>query len=219
MTRFLIGALLSGVAASALAADLPSRSASPYMEPVYAPPPFSWTGVYFGLNGGLGWANTSNDTFGGLSGGVIGGTAGFNYQLGQIVLGVEGDWDWASLSSSQSFLWQTNTMDLNQTLTARARVGYAWNRTLFFVTGGYAAVGTTSTVSTPAFGWSGSQSQWINGGVIGAGVEYAFTDHLTAKAEYLYLPLSDATYFNSPFYSSRAPVDMSLLRAGLNYKF
>ena len=59
----------------------------------------------------------------------------------------------------------------------------------------------------------------MSGGAIGAGVEYAFTNNITAKAEYLYLPLSSTTYFNSWLYSTRAPVDLSLLRAGLNYKF
>jgi outer membrane immunogenic protein len=217
MTRFLIGALVAGVATSALAADLPYRPEAPY-APAYVAP-FTWTGVYFGLNAGYGWASTSNDSFGSLSGGAIGATVGGNLQMGQFVVGAEGDWDWAGLSHTQSLWLTSNHMNVDQILTLRARGGMALGRTLIFVTGGYAGVSTNGTFSTPLAGWGGSQNQWISGGVIGAGVEYAFTNNITAKAEYLYLPLSSTTYFNSTFYSTRAPVDMSLLRAGVNYKF
>ncbi len=63
------------------------------------------------------------------------------------------------------------------------------------------------------------RSAAVSGGAIGGGVEYAFTNNITAKVEYLYLPLSSTTYFGSTIWSVRAPDDVSLLRAGLNYKF
>ncbi len=217
MKTLLIGALLAGVAASAFAADLPPQTAAP--APSYVPQ-FTWTGVYFGVNGGFGWANTNNGSFGGLFGGEFGGTVGANYQMGQIVLGAEGDWDWANIGSTQSFLLASNQMDVNEILTARARLGFAMDRTLIFVTGGYGGVGTSATFSTPLLGgWGGSQNAWVSGGAIGTGVEYAFTNNITVKGEYLYLPLGSTTYFNSTAFSTRAPVDVSLLRAGLNYKF
>ncbi len=219
MTRILIGALLAGVATSALAADLPYQKAAPYAAPVYVPPPFTWTGVYFGVNGGYGWAGTSNGAFGNLSGGAFGGTVGGNYQMGHVVLGAEADWDWAGVSNTQYLPFVSNKMTINQTLTARARVGYALDRTLIYVTGGYGGVGTNATFSTPLAGWGGSQDQWVSGGALGAGVEYAISNNITAKAEYLYLPLPSTTYFSSTFYSTRAPVDLSLLRLGVNYKF
>ena len=71
----------------------------PYAAPAYAAP-FTWTGVYFGVNGGLGWANTSNSSFGNLTGGAFGGTVGGNVQMGQFVVGAEGDWDWAGVSNT-----------------------------------------------------------------------------------------------------------------------
>ncbi len=218
MTRFLIGALMAGVATSALAADLPSRQAVPYSAPAYAPP-FTWTGVYFGVNGGGGWASTSNGSFGNLSGWTFGGTAGANYQINQFVIGAEGDWDWANVGHTQYFTLSSNKMNVNETLTLRARAGLAMDRALVYVTGGYAGVNANASFSTPLAGWGGSQSRWISGGALGAGVEYAFTNNITAKAEYLYLPLSNTNFFNSPLYSTRAPVDLSLLRAGVNYKF
>ena len=140
MTRLLIGALLAGVATSAVAADLPAYKAAP-APAVYAPPPFSWTGVYFGVNGGYGWASTNSNSFGNPSGGFVGGTVGANYQMGQFVFGAEGDWDWANLANTQTNLLVSNHMDINQILTARARAGVALDRALFFVTGGYAGRG------------------------------------------------------------------------------
>src|SRR5208283_2315333 len=118
MTRHLIGALLAGVATSAVAADLPTYNAAP-APAVYVPPPFTWTGVYFGVNGGYGWAGTSNGAFGNLSGGAFGGTVGGNYQMGHFVLGVEADWDWAGVSNTQYLPFVSNKMTINQTLTAR----------------------------------------------------------------------------------------------------
>ncbi len=216
MTRLLIGALLAGVASSALAADLPA--AVPYSAPVYVPA-FTWTGIYFGLNGGGGWTGTSNGSFGNLSGWTFGGTVGANYQMGQFVIGAEGDWDWANVGHTQYFPLSSNQMNVNETLTLRARGGVTFERAFLYVTGGYAGVNANASFSTPLAGWGGSQSQWISGGAIGAGVEYAFTSNITAKAEYLYLPLSSTTFFNSGYYSTRAPMDLSLLRAGVNYKF
>lgn len=209
MTRHLIGALLAGVATSAVAADLPAYNAP--APAVTAPPPFSWTGIYFGVNGGYGWASTNSNSFGNASGGFVGGTVGANYQMGQFMFGAEGDWDWANLANTQPDLLGPNHMGINQILTARARAGVAFDRALLFVTGGYAGVGTDA--SNP---FVGSQNSWVSGG---GGVEYAFTNNIAAKVEYLYLPLSSTTDFGSTIWSVRAPDDVSLLRAGLNYKF
>ena len=81
--------------------------------PVKAPasvPVFTWTGFYIGLNGG-GAFGTSTYNFGGLgstsfntSGGLAGGTIGFNYQTGALVWGVEGDGDWSGISGSSTCL-------------------------------------------------------------------------------------------------------------------
>jgi hypothetical protein len=147
MTRFLIGALLAGVAGAAFAADLPPQSSYNYPAPAYAPA-FTWTGVYFGVNGAGGWASTSNGSFGNLSGWTFGGTAGANYQINQFVIGAEGDWDWANVGHTQYFTLSSNQMNVNETLTLRARAGLAMDRALFFVTGGYAGVNANGTFST-----------------------------------------------------------------------
>src|SRR5437870_4720407 len=95
----LIVAALTGAAG---AADLPGRYPPPVMKaPVYSPM-YNWTGFYLGLNGGGAWGHTSWDHAGGfdVSGGLVGGTAGYNWQTGQFVFGLEGDIDWTHINGT-----------------------------------------------------------------------------------------------------------------------
>ncbi len=209
MKKFLLAALLAGVATSAFAADLPTRKAPPAPAPVYMPPVFTWTGFYVGVNGGGAFANGGGD-FGNPDGGEVGGTVGYNYQLGQIVLGVEGDWDWSSLNQNGVNFVGPYKNNIDDILTARARLGYAIDRTLLYVTGGYA--GADEEIKFPGLA---SNDTWRNGGVIGGGVEYAFTNNISAKAEYLYAPFGNSTNLMG----AKSDLNLSLVRVGLNYKF
>jgi outer membrane immunogenic protein len=114
MKRMLFaGAVALFVATSALAADLPVAP-PPQAPAAYVPvvaPVYNWGGIYIGINGGYGFGSTQwqsptagvvgTGTFN-TNGGLIGGTAGFNFQSGQVVFGIEGDWDWAGISGSTS---------------------------------------------------------------------------------------------------------------------
>jgi len=212
MKKVLLAALMAGVASSAMAADLPTRKAPPAPQVYSAPPVFSWTGFYVGVNGGWG-GGTGGKDFGNVSGGLVGGTVGYNYQIGQFVVGLEGDWDWADLTKSgtNNFGYYKNKAD--DLVTVRARAGYAIDRALLYVTGGYA--GVDDKISLPG---SYSSSEWRNGGVIGAGLEYAFTNNISAKAEYLYAPVGSKSYWDGSNYG-KSDLNLSLVRVGLNYKF
>ena len=100
---------------------------------------------------------------------------------------------------------------VDQLLTARARAGIALDRALLYVTAGYA--GAEDKVSVP--GAAISSTDWRSGGAFGAGIEYAFTNNISAKAEYIYAPFESKTYL--PGYKN--DLNLSLVRAGLNYKF
>jgi outer membrane immunogenic protein len=214
MKKVLLAALMAGVASSAMAADLPTRKAPPAPQVYAAPPIFTWTGFYVGVNGGWGGGMGGKD-FGNVNGGLVGGTVGYNYQLNnQFVIGLEGDWDWADLSKSgtnAAFGYYKNKID--DLVTVRARAGYAIDRALLYVTGGYA--GAEDQVDVPGIL---SSNGWRNGGAIGAGIEYAFTNNISAKAEYLYVPLGDKTYWNGAL-AGKSDANLSLVRAGLNYRF
>ena len=225
MKSLFLAVLMAGAATGALAADLPTRKAP--MAPVYSQPPaFTWGGLYVGVNGGFGFASLGNTNFSNPNGGIVGGTIGYNWQMGQIVFGGEADFDYGFMKSSNTFnigggpgvaTYRTNWMT-----TERLRLGYAVDRALFYVTGGYAGVSTHADIAAPAFPagvYTNSRNDWRSGGVIGGGIEYAFTNNISAKAEYLWAPLQNKTYWAATPYAETNHMSMSLARVGLNYKF
>ena len=123
MKRMFIGALLAGVATSALAADLPTSKPAPPVA--YAPPPiFIWTGFYLGANGLYGWGDTHGPgaaVFGNPSGGMGGVTAGYNYQIGQFVTGLEGDVDFGDISNNQTVDAAARSANTMSALSRRPR--------------------------------------------------------------------------------------------------
>lgn len=218
MKRVVLAALLAGVASSAVAADLPT-SKGPPVAPGYYVAPFSWTGFYLGVNAGWEFANLNASNFGNPNGGVFGGQAGYNMQMNQFVLGLEADLEGTGSSTTNTYALGTNKFGTHTLTTERVRAGFAMDRTLFYLTGGYAGVQTSASYTDTVFGGSGWASQWRNGGAIGGGVEYAFTNNITAKAEYLYLPFGNANYFSGTPDGENSGLSMNLVRAGLNYKF
>ena len=205
------------VAGSATAADLGRQYQQPYVKaPIYNPM-FTWTGFYLGVNGGGGWGQSSWDRTGNfnLSGGVIGGTAGFNWQTGQVVLGIEGDIDWSGVTGTTATLCPAGCVTRNDWLgTARGRVGYAFDRFLPYVTGGLAVGDVKGAITSPPVTiLSGTNAQ--AGWALGAGIEYAFTPSLSAKAEYLYVDLGSST----PVPGDSVELKSHVVRGGLNWRF
>jgi outer membrane immunogenic protein len=227
MKTLFLALLMAGAATSAIAADLPTRKGYPVApQPMYAPA-FTWGGLYVGINGGYAYGDMSNTNFANPNGGVIGGTLGYNWQMGQIVFGAEGDFDYAFTKRSNTYAFTTgnlayaggNSYETNWITTERLRLGYAVDRALFYVTGGYAGMSTRASTFDVNTGYSNSQDGWRSGGAIGAGVEYAFTNNISAKAEYLWLPMEDKTYWSGTPYQETNKLDVNLFRVGLNYKF
>jgi outer membrane immunogenic protein len=227
MQRIFVSALLTLVGvASAMAADLPQPAPPPQAQVAYIPvvaPVYNWGGIYLGINGGYGFGK-SEWTGGGLSTGnfntsgfVVGGTLGANYQVDAFVFGVETDIDYTGIQGSSGActalgaVCQTSNDWLG---TTRGRLGYASDRVLFYGTAG-AAYGNVQanvngvTNSATEFGWTA-----------GAGVEAAFADNWTARIEYLYVDLSNASCGSA---CGGAPVTVSftqnLVRAGVDFKF
>jgi outer membrane immunogenic protein len=208
---------------AANAADLPRRHAMPPAKvPVYEMP-YDWTGFYVGINGGGGWGKSSwSNSYGtadaDISGGLVGGTLGYNYQMGQAVFGLEGDIDWSDIrgTTSTGICAGTSCETRNSWLaTARGRIGYAFDRVMPFVTGG-AAFGDIKT--TPA-GY-GSTTTTRTGWTVGGGAEFAIAGPWTAKVEYLYVDLGkgscDAAACGIP---TDASFTSNIVRAGINFRF
>jgi outer membrane immunogenic protein len=213
-------ALAGTVAGSALAADMtPRYPQQPYVKAPLYNPVFSWTGFYLGLNGGGGWGSSRWDRTGeiDLSGGFIGGTAGYNWQTGQMVLGIEGDVDWSGMSGTSSAFCSAGCSIKNDWLgTVRGRIGYSFDRFLPYFTGGLAAGDIQA--STPGFAGA---TQTNLGWTLGAGMEVAIVGNWSAKAEYLHVDLGS---FNcgtacGGFTPDNVSLKEDLVRGGVNYKF
>jgi outer membrane immunogenic protein len=221
MIRFILTvcacALAFAMASPSLAADMPGR----YGEPAYGPTAFSWYGFYLGLNGGYGWG-TSNWSGSVLSGSVspsgpmFGGTLGFNMQAGAFVFGVEGDIDgnWMSSSNNGTGLCVNCAIQTSWFATARGRVGYAFDRALFYVTGG----GAFGDVQMQSIGGTASVSR--AGWTVGTGLEYAILGPWSAKIEYLYADLGTASC-GTGVCGVATTVDFktSIIRFGVSYRF
>jgi outer membrane immunogenic protein len=209
-----VGLLAFGIA-SASAADIIRARRAPPPAPIVTPV-FNWTGFYAGINGGYGWGGSTSfstpfpsssfDT----SGGLVGGTLGYNYQMNQIVFGIEGDID-ASWIKGSGICGGLPCQTKNSWLgTARGRVGYAFDRFMPYVTGGL-AVGDVKNTITPI----GSASDTRVGWTVGGGLEANLWGPWSAKVEYLYVDLGSGP----SVVGSSADFKTNIVRAGLNYHF
>ncbi|MGA2565990.1 MAG: outer membrane protein [Pseudolabrys sp.] len=210
------GILALGVV-SASAADLPRHQAMPAKAPVYMPSPsYNWTGFYVGINGGGGWGRSdysaplSSGAFD-TSGGLVGGTLGYNYQMDNVVFGVEGDIDWSDLHGSAACAGTTCETRNNWLSTVRGRLGYSIDRFMPYVTGG-AAFGDIKTSVAGVGDTQTTRAGWT----VGGGLEAAIAGPWTAKAEYLYVNLGDA---GTAVPGASANFHTNIVRVGVNYRF
>lgn len=220
----------------AMAADLPPRTA-----PIYKAPPapaWSWTGFYLGINGGGVWHRAKahltdgvpSDDFSTVnsSGGTFGGQVGVNWQVQQLVLGVEADWNWVDAGGSANFVRFTTTSapfasKLSSLMTVRGRLGFTVvPATMIYGTGGFAAGRVNNQSPNPnAMGEFPDDHKTKSGWTAGGGIEHMFTPNWTAKAEALYVDLGRSAVQGSfgPGYTGRYNNTAVVARAGLNYKW
>jgi outer membrane immunogenic protein len=260
MRKLLLASSALVFAGSAFAADM--------RMPVKAPPPvaapFSWNGCYAGAQVGYGWGQKEfsdpqlgapdpifgfpaftiapvgtvlkDDTNGWLAGGQI----GCNYQVGNWVFGVEGDYAWANIDGAIIDPFFANKNGDPQLLSAETRglgsvtgrVGYAFDRFLVYGKGGaawandrYDAVlfnqGFVVFGVAPPVGFSASEDRL--GWTIGAGVEYAFWDRWSVKVEYNHYEFGDRRVNLVSTAGDILPLDIEqridTVKVGVNYRF
>jgi outer membrane immunogenic protein len=223
-----VAVILLTAANAANASDLSTRLAP--VLPAYVPPPFSWTGYYVGANLGGGWASsTLFDSFTGISlgnsssGFVGGGQLGFNYQIGNFVLGPEWTFDGTSLNRSSTVGALHGSANTNWMTTVTARFGVAANNWLYYGKAGGGWANNSANLTNLANGTQVSSSNTNGGWLLGAGVEYAFTPQWSAKLEYDYLKLNTWSVNSNLFAlnTDRFSVNRNIqtLTVGVNYRF
>src|SRR5712671_4918395 len=207
MNRFVLGAvalIAVGGAIPARAADLPYGSRAPYTvnQPLNV---YSWAGPYLGGNLGYQWGSVEDTRTNpsGLTGGV---QAGYNWQTGPLVFGVEGDIQ--ATGAEDTFApWKFSNPWFG---TVRGRAGYAFGNILFFGTGGLAF----GDLRGETFGLS--ESHTTAGWTAGVGAEFGFAPSWSAKVEYLYVDLANSNFTITGVSDGYR---FGLLRAGVNYHF
>jgi outer membrane immunogenic protein len=215
MKRVLFALATGLLSTQAFAADLPMPAPPPRAPVAYLPvaPPFSWTGIYIGGNAGAAWnRGTASDALGNgfslPSNNAVftgGGQVGGNWQMGGIVLGVEGQFDWlANQNNASAGIAFPPSGDVIQVIskdrwltTLTGRIGVAADHWLFYAKGGGAWVGNHSfTVNDTTNGQSVSSSSgaWNTGWTVGGGIEWAFAGPWSVKLEYDYIKLSSNSF-------------------------
>jgi outer membrane immunogenic protein len=245
-TLLLAAAGLTAVAiAPALAADLPARTPAYAKAPAIVEPIYNWSGFYIGINGGGGSSRdcwSINNALGvavpstaegchNATGALVGGQAGYRWQMTNWVFGLEAQGDWADLKGSNvsqltaPFAVFNNNSKINAIGLFTGQVGYAWNNVLWYGKGGAAVthdkyngdiLGTTFDTA--------SETRW--GGVIGTGIEISFAPSWSVAFEYNHLFMgSHNVSFNATALggistrtdSIKQDVDMGTVR--VNYTF
>jgi outer membrane immunogenic protein len=233
-----------GLTDLSLAADLPMKA-----PPMPLPEPFyNWTGFYIGGHIGGGWSDSTSIelppgsasfptgtvfTKAQNSGPLVGAQGGYNWQLGPVVLGVEGEFTAMGLHGSETSVSVVNgfistsasrTKDLE---LVTGRIGYAANNWLIFAKGGGAwSSGASNSIGTLANGTffeTTTASFNRNGWVVGGGFEWGFAPNWSTKVEYDHIDMGSTNITIIPsrgantFVTSSLTID--LVKVGVNYRF
>jgi len=232
----LLAAAVLAASTPVLAADLGPAPAEP-VAPIYLP--FSWTGFYVGAQAGYSWfdgkqtfppfdpstfySNLRPNTF------TLGGQAGYRYQFnGGVVVGVEGDiYSYFDQNVKEPIAGAApNGAELTVKFggSAKAQLGYAFDRFLPYVTGGVAFIdysgGSAVIVGGPIFPGT-AYSETKVGWTVGAGLAYAFTDHWVGNVEYRYSDYGSSN-FATPFAfagTTKLKLTENAIKLGISYKF
>lgn len=215
-----LGCLTAALPASA--ADLSGYNSNAGFNPMtYGAPVSGWSGLYAGANLGYSWGRADTNIVGqpdydmrGFSGGV---QAGYNFEAGSLVFGGEADFQLANIYNTQSSGGTTYKLGVDGFGSIRGRVGYSFDAFMPYATAGIAiGRGTASATTGPV---TVSESQMHYGWTVGAGLEVAVTDQITAKGEYLYTDLGTQTYGSGMLAPGTANINFGTARVGVNYKF
>jgi outer membrane immunogenic protein len=253
MKRLLIGivAVIALASTPTLAADIALKA------PCCSTPVWSWTGFYVGGNVGYSWGSdridnsvasppnapiTSTERLN-INGAIGGGQAGYNWQTGSWLLGLETDIQDSGQSGYGTLdpcvaanpacdavtLAKTESEKLTWFGTTRGRIGYANTSWLLYGTGGIAYGGINYNGTTTASGAgagtvTSSFTQTRIGWAAGGGVEARLTGNWSWKLEYLFLDLQapsavTVTVAGFPQTTTFHAMHDDILRAGLNYRF
>jgi outer membrane immunogenic protein len=226
-------ALAALVAGPAIAADIVTKApvrAAPAVAPVD-----NWAGFYVGGHVGNGWgekdwsnpeADPSSRRPDHVNGFIAGGQFGFNWQTGPWVFGGEAQASWANLDGGHHYVptdvYFFSKVDSLGTLAGR--IGYGWNRSMFYAKGGAGWAYDRHWIydgPTGALLGAARETRW--GWMAGAGWEYALSGPWSAKIEYNYMDFGNKrlTFSGGSLGVFPGDIDQQIhvVKAGINYRF
>jgi opacity protein-like surface antigen len=200
---------------------------------------FNWTGFYLGYYTASLWADekqtftafgtTTHPKFQGYA---LGGQAGYNFQIGRLLLGLEGDYGYSNAEggkpcpNANAF---SCTAEIDSIGFFTGRVGLVHDRAVYFLKGGLAVadvttgfVGNGGGATTLALAPNSHKSETMTGWALGAGMEYAVSDRWSVKGEWMHFDLGSATFGTTcPTVdcTMRGKVEGDIARLGVNYLF
>ncbi|MGP0091993.1 MAG: outer membrane protein [Xanthobacteraceae bacterium] len=217
--RHILGlALAVAITGPAMAADLPAAMPMKSL-PAYVPA-YSWTGFYFGGNIGGAWGQfdygpSAVDNISGTvttppstsvtNSSVVGGVqSGYNWEIGNLVLGFESDIQFTGLKQGftfagpGAFAGDALSSKVDYLSTVRGKAGWVWDRFMLYAAGGLATGEMDTTASyvagaSPALSFTDAH-KLHTGYTVGGGAEYAVTNNVSFGVEYRYLDLGNETY-------------------------
>ena len=191
----------------------------PYKAPAYVTA-YNWTGFYIGAHAGYGWAQfrrlrCARRLYRRPARLQLAG------QGSPWVFGVEVDSAWADLGRSSTFFVPAGLLSVSSNAnyqgSLRGRVGYAFDRTMIYATGGLGWINNEVTVNAAVgpFAVGLNESQMHIGGVVGAGIEHAIAPNWSVKAEYLYAMYGSERYFGAIAGGISGDIDTHTVKVGL----
>lgn len=216
-----------------LSVILALMTVTPSLAAPASPSPVNWSGAYLGAVLGYGWMRPTYDYEGevshavinadGVEGGILG---GYNFQTGNVVYGVEGDFtatdmnkhEIAPFGAAPCYVEGCDAR-VDWYGTVRGRVGYSFNSLMPFVTGGLAFGRVRGDADLGACGGGGycgfkdTRAGWT----LGTGVEWEINPKWSVKAEYLYVNLGKP-HFNESTVTTD-DIAFSNARVGVSYHF
>jgi len=242
----ILTAALAALPVVGAAAGSPANAASmPYAST------YNWTGFYLGGEAGWGWATQqithvtgatafpagSVDASLDQNGPLAGVYAGYNYQMNHFLVGIDGDITTDDMTGTGRDVSSVNgdvashSDQINWIATATGRVGYVENNWLLFAKGGWAwtPFSESNILRTPGGGIvnTSTSSGTRDGWTVGAGLEWGFAAHWSAKLEYDYIGFTTANYLTTVTSAAgtvstearSATSSLSMLKGGVAFRF
>lgn len=246
MNKFLLSALLASAAilpaTTALAADIDVPPPPPVEE--LRPATYDWTGfnvgVFVAANAVDGHYDATpicddpatpaietctivDPEMSGI-GYAFGVKGGFDYQMGDIVLGIMGDWAMGGKIADNDDPSEATWLKVDNMGTLRARAGWALDDTLLYASAGVALAEMEFGGLVGPGAVADSHTDWTTGLALGGGIEHAITDNLSVSLDYMYVDFQDSKHYLTDGAGAGGTVDMKYnafhtIRAGMSYRF